>query len=354
MTLIPETFDMAVTFDHPEFDHHEQVLFCTDKKSGLQAIIAVHNTNLGPAIGGCRMWPYETSGEALTDALRLSRGMTYKNALAGLPHGGGKSVIIADSHKDKTPELIEAFAHHVKCLADRYITAEDVGITSDDADRMAKIAPNVGGTSEQGLGDPSPYTALGVYHGIKAAAQHKFGSADLKGLRISVQGLGNVGFRLATHLHEEGAILTVSDVYQPNLDKAVAAFGVETCAPDQAHLVDCDIFAPCALGGGLNSKTIPEIKAKVVAGAANNQLLKAEDDEALRYAGILYAPDYVINAGGVIAVAMTGNDDKAEAEATEKTVAIGETLLEIFDAAKAQNQPTGKIADQIAEQRFDK
>ncbi|MCV6548259.1 MAG: amino acid dehydrogenase [Cohaesibacter sp.] len=352
MTLIPETFDMAVTFDHPEFDDHEQVLFCADKKNGLKAIIAVHNTNLGPAIGGCRMWPYDSSLEALTDALRLSRGMTYKNALAGLAHGGGKSVIIADPHKDKSPQLIEAFARHVKCLAETYITAEDVGITAQDAEHMAQIAPNISGTSNRGLGDPSPYTALGTYHGIKAAAAHQFGTSDLKGLRISIQGLGNVGFRLAKHLHEEGAILIVSDVHKPNLDKAINAFDATMCAPDQAHEVECDIFAPCALGAGLNTRTIPQIKAKIVAGAANNQLLSAKHDAALKEAGILYAPDYVTNAGGVIAVAMAENTPQTRQEATDKSVAIGETLRQIFQKAEATNQPTGLIADQMAQDIF--
>ncbi len=351
MTLIPDSFQMTATFDHPEFDDHEQVLFCTDKKTGLRAIIAVHNTALGPAIGGCRMWPYENSDQALTDALRLSRGMTYKNALAGLAHGGGKSVIIADAHKDKTPELIKAFAHHVKLFAGRYLTAEDVGITSKDADLMATIAPNVGGTSDAGLGDPSPYTALGVYHGIKAAAKHVFGSDDLKGRYISLQGLGNVGFRLGEHLHAEGAILTVSDVYTPNLERAVKAFDAAVVSPDLAHKVDCDIFAPCALGAGLNKSTIPDIRAAIVAGAANNQLATDEDGHRLMDRGILYAPDYVINAGGVVAVAEQGGKD-SQTRATEKTIAIGSTLGSIFEQAKTAKKPTAEIADLMAEAIF--
>lgn len=351
MTLIPDSFQMTATFDHPEFDDHEQVLFCSDPKAGLRAIIAVHNTALGPAIGGCRMWPYENSDLALTDALRLSRGMTYKNALAGLAHGGGKSVIIADSHTQKTPELIKAFAHHVKCLADKYLTAEDVGITSKDADLMATIAPNVGGTSGAGLGDPSPYTALGVYHGIKAAANHIFGSTSLKGKYISLQGLGNVGFRLGEHLHAEGAILTVSDVYAPNLERAAKAFDATIVSPDIAHRVDCDIFAPCALGAGLNKTTIPDIRAAIVAGAANNQLATDEDGQHLMQKGILYAPDYVINAGGVIAVAEPAGKESA-LQATEKTIAIGRTLGNIFEQAKTAEKPTAQIADLMAEAIF--
>lgn len=351
MTLIPDTIEMTATFDHPEYDDHEQILFCADRQSGLRAIIAVHNTRLGPAIGGCRMWPYKNAGEAVTDALRLSRGMTYKNALAGLRHGGGKSVIIADSHKDKSPELIKAFARHVKCLSDHYITAEDVGITSADADLMASIAPNVGGTSQSGLGDPSPYTALGVYHGIKAAARHVFQTDSLKGRHISLQGLGNVGYRLGQYLHAEGACLTVSDVYEPNLKRAAHNFNANIVSPEEAHLVDCDIFAPCALGAGLNRRTIPAIRAAIIAGAANNQLAAPEDDNRLKDHNILYAPDYVINAGGVIAVAEPASAS-AEENATEKTVAIGETLSEIFDKAQSTGSATGAIADEMAEERF--
>lgn len=351
MTLIPDNIEMTATFDHPEYDDHEQILFCADRKTGLRAIIAVHNTRLGPAIGGCRMWPYKSPDEALTDALRLSRGMTYKNALAGLDHGGGKSVIIADSHKDKSPALIKAFAHHVKCLADRYITAEDVGITSEDADLMATIAPNVGGTSRSGLGDPSPYTALGVYHGIKAAARHVFGTDNLKNRHISLQGLGNVGYRVGQHLNAEGACLTVSDVYEPNLKRAVSDFNANIVSPEEAHLIDCNIFVPCALGAGLNRKTIPAIRAPIVAGAANNQLATPEDDARLKDHGILYAPDYVINAGGVIAVAEPASST-ADRKAKDKTIAIGDTLSQIFETAKSAGRPTGAIADHLAEQRF--
>ena len=351
MNLIPDNIQMTATFDHPAFSDHEQVLFCTDANSGLRAIIAVHNTNLGPAIGGCRMWSYDNADAALTDALRLSRGMTYKNALAGLANGGGKSVILGDPHKDKSPELIRAFAHHVKCLAERYVTAEDVGITSEDADLMSTIAPNVGGTSQSGLGDPSPYTALGVYCGIKAASRHVFGTDNLNGKTIALQGLGNVGFRLAEHLHKDGAKLIVSDIYQPNLERAIKAFDAKTTEPGEAHKVSCDIFAPCALGAGLNTRTIPDIQAPIVAGAANNQLQTDADGKRLMDRGILYAPDYVINAGGVIAVAEPASAD-AERNVTTRTRAIGETLEEIFVAAKNSAEPTALIADHMAEERF--
>ncbi|TLP42786.1 Glu/Leu/Phe/Val dehydrogenase [Cohaesibacter sp. CAU 1516] len=351
MNLIPENFKLSATFDHPEFHDHEQVLFCSDAKSGLKAIIAVHNTHLGPAIGGCRMWDYVDADEALTDALRLSKGMTYKNALAGLPHGGGKSVIIGNAHTDKSPALLKAFAHHVKCLADRYVTAEDVGITSADADLMATIAPNVGGTSEAGLGDPSPYTALGVYCGIKAAARHVFGRDDLTGKHVSLQGLGNVGFRVAEHLHRDGAKLIVSDVWEPSLTRAVDAFGATTISPEEAHRVPCDIFAPCALGAGLNRHTIPDIQAAIVAGAANNQLEQTTDGALLASRGILYAPDYVINAGGVIAVAEPVSAS-AHASVTRRTEAIGDTLSAIFAEATRTGEPNALIADRMAEQRF--
>ena len=352
MNLIPENFKLSATFDHPEFHDHEQVLFCSDAKSGLKAIIAVHNTNLGPAIGGCRMWDYASSDEALTDALRLSKGMSYKNALAGLPHGGGKSVIIGNTHTDKSPELLKAFAHHVKCLAERYMTAEDVGITSADADLMATIAPNVGGTSNAGLGDPSPYTALGVYCGIKAAARHVFGSDALSDKTISLQGLGNVGFRVAEHLYMDGAKLIVSDVWEPSLSRAVEAFGATTVSPQEAHSVPCDIFAPCALGAGLNRHTIPDIQARIVAGAANNQLEKASDGALLASRNILYAPDYVINAGGVIAVAEPEGTAIAHARVTRRTKAIGDTLSTIFEAAVTSGESTALIADRMAEKLF--
>ena len=351
MNMLPEKFQMSGTFDHPDFHNHEQVLFCSDSQSGLKAIIAVHNTNLGPAVGGCRMWDYTSSDEALSDALRLSKGMTYKNALAGLPHGGGKSVIIGDAHRDKSAQLLQAFASHVKCLADRYMTAEDVGITSADADLMARIAPNVGGTTNSGLGDPSPYTALGVYCGIKAASRHVFGTDDLRGKRVSLQGLGSVGFRVAEHLHKDGAKLVVSDIWTPSLERAVNAFDAAIVKPEEAHKIPCDIFVPCALGAGLNARTIPDIQAAIIAGAANNQLETEQDGDRLANKGILYAPDYVINAGGVIAVAQPDTPD-AQEMVTKRTEGIGDTLSEIFERAKTTGQSTAIIADQLAEQRF--
>lgn len=351
MNAITPSLATNAVFNHTEYDDHENVVFVRDKKNGLFAIIAVHDTTLGPALGGCRIWPYETAEEALTDALRLSRGMTYKNAIAGLPLGGGKAVIIADPKKNKTPELMEAFGRHVERLSGTYITAEDVGVSPSDMEAVAKATDHVRGTQATGLGDPSPYTALGVFCGIQAAAEHVFGSAELNGKTVSVQGLGHVGYDLAGQLHAAGAKLIVSDINAAAVEKAVVEFGATAIATDQAHAADADIFAPCALGAGLNSLTIPEIKAKIVAGAANNQLKTADDGHALRQRGILYAPDYVINAGGVISIALAtpGGNDKT---VREKTLAIRETLKSIFKRSDAENSCPEIIADRLAHERL--
>ena len=348
---ITESSSGTAVLDHPEFQDHENVVFVRDKDTGLSAIIAIHNTARGPGLGGCRVWPYETPGAALTDALRLSRGMTYKNALAGLELGGGKAVIIADPRKDKTSELMEAFGRHVERLSGNYITAEDVGVSPDDMEHIAKWTSHVRGTEATGLGDPSPYTALGVFTGIRAAAKHVFGTDDLNGKTVSVQGLGNVGFDVARQLHEAGAKLIVSDIHAPAVMKAMEAFDAIAVDPAEAHRVEADIFAPCALGAGLNARTIPQIQAKVVAGAANNQLETPADGEALKARGILYAPDYAINAGGVISIALAtpGGDETA---VRQKTLAIGDTLTEIFERAQAEDKTPEQIADRMAEERF--
>ncbi|KZL20730.1 Leucine dehydrogenase [Pseudovibrio axinellae] len=338
-------------FDHPEFAGHEQVVLITDEASGLKAIIAVHNTNRGPGLGGCRMWNYASANDALTDVLRLSKGMTYKNALADLALGGGKSVIIANPRTDKTPELLRAFGKHINRLAGTYITAEDVGISSDDMEIIGSETKYALGTDATGFGDPSPYTALGTYVGIKAAANHKFGSYDLSGLTVSLKGLGHVGYEVARQLHEAGARLIVSDIYEPAVKRAIEELGATSVSPDEAHLVEADIFAPCALGGGLNPDTIPQLKAAVVAGAANNQLETPEDGEALMKRGILYAPDYAINAGGVISVAL-GEPGASDTIVRRKTLAISDTLTQIFERAEAENRPTNIIADEVAEERF--
>jgi len=352
MNAMHTTIHHAAVFDHPEMGSHENVVFVQDTASGLKAIIAVHNTALGPALGGCRVWSYETPNDALTDALRLSRGMTYKNSLAGLALGGGKAVIIADPRKTKTVEMMEAFGRHVERLAGTYITAEDVGVSPEDMEAVARHTDHVRGTKATGLGDPSPYTALGVFEGIKASVRHVFGSDDLSGRTVSVQGLGHVGYDVARQLHEAGAKLIVSDIHAPAVQRAIATFGAAAVDPAEAHMADADVFAPCALGAGLNAKTVPQIQAKIVAGAANNQLQTPADGIALKNRGILYAPDYAINAGGVISIALAepgGNDIHVR----QKTIAIGETLSRIFDRASRENAAPEQIADRMAEERLE-
>ncbi|WP_246660461.1 Glu/Leu/Phe/Val dehydrogenase dimerization domain-containing protein [Nitratireductor sp. XY-223] len=336
-------------FDHPEFDGHEKIVFGHDARTGLYTVIAIHDTRLGPALGGCRMWPYQNTEEALTDALRLSRGMTYKNAMAGLDYGGGKAVIIADPKKDKSPELMHAFGKKVDALGGLYITGEDVGMTPADMEAIGGATEHVRGTSKTHRGDPSPYTALGVYCGIQSALKHLYGSSDLHGRTVSVQGLGNVGFTLARFLHDAGADLVVSDINQSAVGRAVSAFGAKSVDTNDAHKVEADVFAPCAMGAGINSDTIPELGAPIIAGSANNQLAEPSDGEALAQRGILYAPDYVINAGGVIALARHDvEDDVLEADVRD----IGDTLTEIFLRAQAENAPTATVADRIAEERL--
>jgi leucine dehydrogenase len=338
-------------FEHVEFDGHEQVVFCHDSDSGLKAIIAIHNTNLGPALGGCRMWPYASDEEALTDALRLSRGMTYKSALAGLTYGGGKSVIIGDPRRDKSEALFRAMGRFVDNIGGRYTVAEDVGISVPDVEVMARATRFVAGTSGAGAGDPSPATAYGVFMGIKAAAKHQFGLDRLSGLRVAVQGVGHVGYYLCRHLAAEGAELLVADIAQDSLDRVVREFNAHVVAPEAIATSAVDIYAPCALGATLNDETLPKLQAKIVAGSANNQLAEARHGEALRKRGILYAPDYVINAGGVIVISHEGADYD-ESRAFAHVAQIHDTLLEIFRRAEAEKVATSTAADRLAEERF--
>ncbi|WP_434055336.1 MAG: Glu/Leu/Phe/Val dehydrogenase dimerization domain-containing protein [Roseibium sp.] len=351
MNALNPSIPHSAVFDHPEMGEHENIVFVRDRDSGLNAIIAVHDTTLGPALGGCRVWPYEKPADALTDALRLSRGMTYKNALAGLNLGGGKAVIIACPRKDKSQDMMEAFGSHVERLSGTYITAEDVGVSPEDMEAVSRRTDHVRGIRATGLGDPSPYTALGVFEGIRASARHVFGSADLEGRTVSVQGLGHVGFDVARQLAEAGANLIVSDIHAPAVDRALDAFGAASVQADQAHCVEADIFVPCALGAGLNARTIPQIGARIVAGAANNQLQTPADGVALKKRGILYAPDYAINAGGVISIALAkpGEDD---GRVRAKTLAIGETLTRIFERAAREETTPERVADMIAEERL--
>ncbi len=346
-----ETLDETVLAGHAGYQDHQQVVALRDKAVGLTGFIAIHDTTLGPALGGCRMWNYADEASALTDALRLSAGMTAKNALANLDFGGGKAVIIGDPRKDKTPDLFRALGRAIETLGGRYITAEDVGVTMADMDFTAQTTGHVRGTSASGLGDPSPYTALGVFHGILAAVSHRFGDSRLTGITVSLKGLGSVGFRLAEKLHHAGARLVVSDIDRTAVSRAIDAFGAASVDPGEAHRVAADIFAPCALGGELNAENIPEIAAAIVAGAANNQLASGTDADRLHGRGILYAPDFAINAGGVIAIAL-GRPGVSEARIAQKAEAIGVTLNAIFARSRAENRATAHIADQLAQERL--
>lgn len=335
-----------------EYDY-EQVVFCQDKASGLKAIISIHDTTLGPALGGTRIWNYKTEEEALEDVLRLSRGMTYKNAVAGLNIGGGKAVIIGDAKEIKSEALFRAFGRYIESLNGRYITAEDVGSTVQDMDYINMETDFVCGTSTgSGTGDPSPVTARGIYKGMKAAAKAAFGTDDLNGKTVAVQGVGHVAYSLCEHLHEEGAKLIVTDINEVAVQRAVDDFGAQAVAPDDIYSVDCDVYAPCALGGTINDETIKQFKCKVIAGSANNQLLEDRHGEILHEKGIIYAPDYVINAGGVINVAAeleTYNRDNV----MKKVDGIYDTLDKIFNLSKEKNIPTYLAADHIAMERIE-
>ena len=347
---------MAV-FSLSDFADHEQVVFVSDDTSGLKAIIAVHNSNLGPALGGCRMWPYASEEEAVRDVLRLSRGMTYKSAMANLKLGGGKSVIIGNPRTQKTPELLAAFARALEQLNGRYIAAEDSGTSVADMKYMTQFTQHVAGIhdkpSDEGTrsGDPSPATAYGTFIGIKAAVKEKLGRDSLEGLRVAVQGVGNVGFDLARQLKAAGAQLWVTDIHREPLLQAGKELGATVVAPDEIFGLDVDVFAPCALGAILNDSTIPQLKAKVVAGASNNQLAEPRHGVELMKRGILYAPDYVINAGGIIDVyhERIGFDRAALLKHIE---GIHDNLMEVFGRARKEERPTGEVADAIAEERF--
>jgi leucine dehydrogenase len=344
-------------FAHPEFDGHEQVAFRFDRASGLKAIIAVHNTRLGKGLGGCRMWPYASDTEALTDVLRLSRGMTYKAALAGLPQGGGKSVIIGDPRHDKSPALIRAMGRFVDSFGGSYVVAEDSGTNVADMRLIASETRHVGGLAdEQAIaggrtGDPSPATALGVFIGIQAAVRARLGRDDLKGVRVAIQGVGSVGGRLARLLGEAGARLWVTDLHQPALQRCVKELAAQAVPMEVVHTLEVDVFAPCALGAVLNDHSIAELKAPIVAGAANNQLARPRHDHALLARGILYAPDYVINAGGIIDIHYEGPHYDA-AVVNAHLQRIGHTLERIFEHSARENRPTGEIADRMAEAIF--
>ncbi|MFJ7928012.1 branched-chain amino acid dehydrogenase [Peribacillus sp. NPDC096622] len=340
-------------FKYLEKYDYEQLLFCQDKQSGLKAIIAIHDTTLGPALGGTRMWTYASEEEAIEDALRLSRGMTYKNAAAGLNLGGGKTVIIGDPRKDKNEEMFRAFGRYIQGLNGRYITAEDVGTTVEDMDLIHEETDFVTGISPAfgSSGNPSPVTAYGVYRGMKAAAKEAFGTDSLEGKVVAVQGVGNVSYNLCRHLHEEGAKLIVTDINKESVARAVESFGATAVNPDEIYGVDCDIYAPCALGAVINDQTINQIRAKVIAGAANNQLKEPVHGDQIHEKGIIYAPDYVINAGGVINVAdeLLGYNRE---RALKKVETVYDTIERVIEIAKRDQIPTYKAADRMAEERI--
>lgn len=331
---------------------HEQLTFFQDKETGLKTIIGVHSTVLGPALGGCRMWRYADEAAALRDVLRLSRGMTYKAAVAGLKLGGGKAVIIGDARTEKTPELLAAFGRCVEALGGRYITAEDVGMTVADIDHIRKYTQHaVGGSNEGGSGDPSVMTAFGVFQGMKAALKHIGMSETLEGIKVAIQGVGNVGYHLCSYLYAAGARLIVTDIYPNQLERVVQEFEAEVVTPDQIYSVAADVFAPCALGAILNARTIPQLRCKIVAGSANNQLETDKDGALLQKRGIVYCPDYAINSGGLINVAAEIDGYNYEL-VLKKVGQVYNTIAEVLTRAEEDAVLPHQAADALAEKRL--
>ena len=338
-------------FDHPEFDRHESIHCFDEPTTGLRAIVAIHSTALGPAAGGCRRWRYASDTDALTDVLRLSRGMTYKNAIAGLPFGGGKAVILAAERSPKSAELFAAFGRAVDSLGGHYITAEDVGIGVEDMLAVRRETRFVSGLPQacnDAGGDPSPWTAYGVFLGIQVAVEARLGIDSLEGLRIAVQGVGHVGRHLCRLLHDAGARLVIADVDPAKLRTVGDELPVTETAPSEVLFSDVDVVAPCALGGVLTAATIPRLRAKVVAGAANNQLATADDGRRLAERDILYAPDYVVNAGGIISVAREYLGESSTAAVRADVGRIAARLRGIFDDAAVTARPTNVVADELA------
>jgi leucine dehydrogenase len=343
-----------MVFEQIQKQDYEQIVYCNDPRTGLKAIISMHSTVLGPATGGCRMWAYENEQEALTDVLRLSKGMTYKNAISGLNWGGGKAVIIAPQGVEpkvfKTRAMLERYGEYVNRLGGNYITAKDVGIGSDDL-RIVKSKTKPG-TS----GDPSPATAWGVYNGMKASAKFALGAKNLSGMKIALQGLGSVSMGLLDYIIPEGAKVIACDINQAAIDKATKKYNIEIVSPDKIYDVPCDIFAPSALGASINAKSLARLQAKIIAGAANNQLATHEDGLEVTKRGIVYAPDYAINAGGVINIyyEQIGNGTYNKEKAFEHIAGIEKTITEILTRAKAEKLPTHVVADRMAEERIEK
>lgn len=337
-------------YHHPDFNQHELVAFKQDQRSGLKAIIAIHNSKLGPALGGCRMYNYADENAALTDVLRLSRSMSYKAAMANVPLGGGKSVIIGDPHQDKSRELLLAMGDFIESQKGSYITAKDAGTSMDDLAVMAERTQYVSGVTKGAKhnGDPSVATACGVFIGMQTAVQHRLQS-DLKGVRVALQGIGNVGYHLARHLMAAGAVVYSADVHQANIERAVQTLGVIEMPLEQILSADVDVLAPCALGGAINSESIEKLKAKVIAGGANNQLATVAMGDALLGRDILYAPDYVINAGGIIDIYYQSVDEYDVEAMRTQVEKIGSTLSMIFQRSKAEGISTAAVADLEAE-----
>lgn len=336
-----------------EADGYEGVYRAQDDASGLRAFIAVHDTTLGPALGGCRRWAYAGEDDALTDVLRLARGMTYKSAIARTGLGGGKAVLLPPAGRHDRAELFRAMGRFIHALGGRYLTAEDVGTSVEDMHHMRGVTPYVAGHAENagGSGDPSPFTALGVFEGIRAAAETRLGRSSLDGLTVAVQGLGNVGFRVARHLRDAGARLVVTDVHEERVVEAVRELGAQAVGPEEIYDVACEVFSPNALGATLNDDTLPRLRCAVVGGGANNQLAEERHGEALRARGILYAPDFVINAGGIINVSMEFAPGGYDADiARTRTCAIHNTLRGIFAASAQAGVATSVAAVRMAEE----
>jgi leucine dehydrogenase len=352
-----------MVFEKIQREDYEQIVYCNDPKTGLKAIISMHSTVLGPATGGCRMWAYKDESEALTDVLRLSKGMTYKNAISGLNWGGGKAVIIGDSKTQKSRAMLERYGEYVARLGGNYITAKDVGISSDDLRIVKSKTKHVLGIDGEpgSSGDPSPATAWGVYHGMRAAVKFAHGANSMSGMKIALQGLGSVSYALIEHLLADGAKVIGCDIDQSAIDRATKKFGIETVSPDKIYDVQCDIFSPSALGASINAETLPRIHkagAKIIAGAANNQLATADDGHHVQKLGMIYCPDYAINAGGVINIYYEGGAAGAggysKTKAFEHVSGIEKTVAEILGRAHIQKVPTHVIADRMAEERIEK
>ncbi|MEE4153758.1 MAG: Glu/Leu/Phe/Val dehydrogenase dimerization domain-containing protein [Erythrobacter sp.] len=350
---------MTAFWTEPDFDDHEMVHFVRDRASGLTAIIAVHSSHLGPGAGGTRFWHYPDPAGAMRDALRLSRGMSYKNAMAGLPMGGGKAVILADKARTKTPDLLAAFGDAVEGLGGRYVTAEDVGISEADMVAVSKRTSHVSGLPATGEdsagGDPGPFTSYGIYLGIKAAVKHKLGTDSMKDVHVAVQGTGSVGGGVARWLAKDGARLTLADIHEDGVRALADELGAEVVAPDAIMTTKCDVFSPNALGAILDEQSIARLEAKIVAGGANNQLARAGHGHALFERGVLYAPDYVINAGGIISVATEYLAGREGRHATRDEVnalieRIPGRLSQIWDKSEAENTSPDIVADRMAQE----